>query len=146
MKKQRGFTLIELLIVVVIIAVLAALVVPRFLSQPEKAVVGEANMMLGAIVRAQTTCVDSGACAAALSTAVAGSWARLGMTAPASTRFTYACAAGGPCTAVRLALGTTTYTGATISVTCANPPVWTCASVAGASASYSNLPQGGCST
>ncbi len=36
-KNSSGFTLIELLIVLVIIAILAAIVVPRFMSAPHKA-------------------------------------------------------------------------------------------------------------
>lgn len=36
-RTQRGFTLIEVLVVVVIIAVLAAFVVPRFMDEPGKA-------------------------------------------------------------------------------------------------------------
>ncbi len=34
---QRGFTLIEIMVVVVILGVLAALIVPRFLDRPEEA-------------------------------------------------------------------------------------------------------------
>jgi prepilin-type N-terminal cleavage/methylation domain-containing protein len=149
MKRPRGFTLIELLIVVVILAVLAALVVPRFLSQPEKAVVSKANMMLGAIVRAQSSCVDSGACLAPLAlSAGSPNWATLGMGEPISPSFTYDCAggAGSSCTATRTNAGTIAYDGAIVSVTVANPPVWDCDFGPGSSASYSNLPEGGCST
>ena len=36
-KKQTGFTLIEVMVVVVILAILAAIVVPRILQRPEQA-------------------------------------------------------------------------------------------------------------
>ena len=122
MKKQRGFTLIELLIVVIIIAVLAALIMPRFLSQPEKAVVAEANMMLGAIARAQNTCVDSGACTDWVALDAAG-LAKIGMQAPAATNFTYACTAATSCTATRAA-GTGNYANDIVTLT--KGGVWTC--------------------
>lgn len=37
MKKTQGFTLIEILVVVVILGILAAIVVPKFMSRPEQA-------------------------------------------------------------------------------------------------------------
>ena len=49
---KKGFTLVEVLIVVVIIAILASLIVPRMLMQTEKAKSAEAFQMLGAIKRA----------------------------------------------------------------------------------------------
>ncbi|RLB74245.1 MAG: type II secretion system protein GspG [Deltaproteobacteria bacterium] len=36
-RNQRGFTLIEIMVVVVILGILAAIVVPRLLNEPEKA-------------------------------------------------------------------------------------------------------------
>ena len=36
-KKSRGFTLIEVMVVVVILAILASIIVPRILSRPEQA-------------------------------------------------------------------------------------------------------------
>ncbi len=37
MRGQKGFTLIELLVVIIIIAILAAIAIPTFLGQREKA-------------------------------------------------------------------------------------------------------------
>ncbi|HNX68707.1 MAG TPA: prepilin-type N-terminal cleavage/methylation domain-containing protein [Candidatus Omnitrophota bacterium] len=48
----KGFTLIEVLIVVVIIAILASLILPRMTSQVGKAQAAEAFQMSGAIKRA----------------------------------------------------------------------------------------------
>lgn len=56
MKKQpRGFTLIEVLVVVVIIAVLASLVIPRLANQNERGVVAEAVATLSAIRQAEAS-------------------------------------------------------------------------------------------
>ena len=101
MKNNRGFTLIEILIVVIIIAVLASLVLPRFLQQTEAGYIAEAQQTLGAIRRAQTTALDVGIAVPALTTAnfLAGV-AALGMAALPQTNFNYSCAAAGAtCTA-----------------------------------------------
>ena len=50
--RRKGFTLVEVLIVVVIIAILASLIVPRMLMQTEKAKAAEGFMMFGVIKRA----------------------------------------------------------------------------------------------
>lgn len=51
--KIRGFTITELLIAVVIIAVLAALTIPRFSGNKERAIAAEAVGMLSAIRQAE---------------------------------------------------------------------------------------------
>lgn len=103
MKMQKGFTLIEILIVVVIIAILAALILPRFLQQPERAIIAEAQQTLGAIRRAQIANADLiGAAAntyiAATDTAAAvpdAGWGTLGLQdLGTSSRFNYVCVVG----------------------------------------------------
>jgi general secretion pathway protein G len=50
--KARGFTLIELLVVVAILAILAAIVVPRIMDRPDEAKRVAAKADIGAIVQA----------------------------------------------------------------------------------------------
>ena len=45
-RKQEGFTLIELMVVVVIIAILAGLVIPRFMGETDKAKQAKAKMQI----------------------------------------------------------------------------------------------------
>ena len=51
-QRARGFTLIEIMVVIVIIAVLAALIVPKVMSRPDEARVTAARQDIGAIVQA----------------------------------------------------------------------------------------------
>jgi len=54
-KSQKGFTLIELMIVVVIIGILAALAIPRFMRATTKAKQSEAKQILKQIYTMQQT-------------------------------------------------------------------------------------------
>ena len=52
MQKRQGFTLVEVLVVVVILGILAGIVVPRVMDQPDKAKVAKARNDIQALVTA----------------------------------------------------------------------------------------------
>ena len=169
MKNKKAFTLIELLIVVVIIGVLAALILPRMLAQPERARIAEAMQYLGVIRRSQeanaqpgTTYLSATSGDPTVSPVVNpnASWTQLGLSplAPA-TSFIYACTTGtvdvnpaagantavgtaGTCTATRLGAGGARSAG-TITMNIANGFISGCGGppAAGNTAPYS--PVGG---
>lgn len=103
MKNNRGFTLIEILVVVVILAILAALVLPRFFEQSARAEITEAQEMLGALRRAQITYKDvtGGSYQDVDGTAQDADLKIIGMQAiPGEAKYNYACvAADSECTA-----------------------------------------------
>lgn len=98
----------------VIIGILAALILPRLLQQPERARVAEAMQMLGVIKRAQINTRDSGGTNAWLAltapTGTAAEWQALGLQQPPAGLFNYTCtiAGNGTCTATSTRVATDT--------------------------------------
>jgi prepilin-type N-terminal cleavage/methylation domain-containing protein len=92
---KKGFTLIELMIVVVIIGILAALAIPRFMRSTTKAKQSEAKQLLKQIYtmqRAYRQEFDTYACDGQV-VAAGGSFATIGIDVGASARYTYTMAA-----------------------------------------------------
>jgi prepilin-type N-terminal cleavage/methylation domain-containing protein len=54
-RKNKGFSLIELLVTVVIIGILAAIAMPNFLRQVQRATQSEAQSYVGSVLRTQQT-------------------------------------------------------------------------------------------
>ncbi|HOW59289.1 MAG TPA: prepilin-type N-terminal cleavage/methylation domain-containing protein [Candidatus Omnitrophota bacterium] len=124
---QRGFTLVEILIVVVILAVLAAMVVPRFIDKSENGFIADAQNLLGSLRSSYVMVTDSDlttplalANADLASTSAMATWGMQPLAA-APTRFSFACTAAGSCTATRTG---GSYTGGTINLS--ESGTWTC--------------------
>ncbi len=98
-KSKKGFTLIELMIVVVIIGILAALAIPRFMRSTTKAKQSEARQLLKQIYtmqRAYRQEKDTYACNGVVASAAAqNTLAVIGITVGASARYTYTMTSAG---------------------------------------------------
>jgi len=111
MKRKKGFTLIEILIVVIILAILAAMILPRFLSQSENAYIAEASQVLGVLRRAEANASDLGLGYKALTSAEVATDAAmnpLGLKPLMTTNFNYECDANGKCKATSRRSGNNT--------------------------------------
>ena len=69
--KQQGFTLVELVVVIVILGILAATAIPKFVSLTTQARVASVNGMVGAINSAVALCQSSWFAAGASGTSCA---------------------------------------------------------------------------
>ncbi len=96
-RKSKGFTLIELMIVVVIIGILAALAIPRFMKATTKSKQSEAKQLLKQIYvmeRAYRQEKDTYACDGATASASApNGFATIGVEVMSTARYTYTIAA-----------------------------------------------------
>ena len=98
-RNQSGFTLVEIIVVIVILAVLSATLLPRFLNQTERAVIAEAQSTLGALRRGQNLRADTVGAGAFLTvpafTAALGQ--QLGLIGnPNTASWGFSCTAGAP--------------------------------------------------
>ena len=100
-RNSKGFTLIELMIVVVIIGILAALAIPRFMRSTTKSKQSEAKQLLKQIYTMQRAyrqefnsyCLN-GVTASGLNAASQTAFARLGVDIMPASRYSYAMVAG----------------------------------------------------
>jgi prepilin-type N-terminal cleavage/methylation domain-containing protein len=88
MKKSRGFTLIELMVVIVIIGILAAIAIPKFMEASVKAKFGEVPVIMASYDHAQLArLAETGS--------LGGDMSELVMDTPNSKWFSYTHGGGG---------------------------------------------------
>lgn len=94
MHNRKGFTLIELMIVVVIIGILAALAIPRFMQATQRAKQSEAKSVLKQIYTLeQTHRQETGAYLAGTANVGANGLAAIGFDYPPTSKYDYVVAA-----------------------------------------------------
>jgi prepilin-type N-terminal cleavage/methylation domain-containing protein len=96
-KKEKGFTLIELMIVVVIIGILAAMAIPKFMLSTNRAKQSEAKQLLKQIYTMQHAYrqeYNTYPSYAATTPGTASAWVDIGVDFQVSARYSYACVGG----------------------------------------------------
>lgn len=95
-RNKKGFTLIELMIVVVIIGILAALAIPRFMRSTTKAKMSEARQLLKQIYTMQRAYrqENDNYGSDAVTASAGDTFADIGVEVGASARYTYVMATG----------------------------------------------------
>ncbi len=93
---RKGFTLIELMIVVVIIGILAALAIPRFMKATTKAKQSEAKQLLKQIYTMEHTYRQAnntyGDLGVTINAGAGGTFPQIGVEVQTTARYTYAIA------------------------------------------------------